>query len=39
MDQNQRTPQIFVLTVMLLTLAHGAGCDMNKYGKQNLFAV
>lgn len=38
-EQNQRMPQAFLLTTMLLSLAHGTDCDMNDYGKQHLFAA
>jgi len=38
-DQNQHTPQVFLLTVMLLALAHGGDSDMSDYGKQHLFAA
>ncbi|GFF30958.1 sterol uptake control protein 2 [Aspergillus udagawae] len=38
-DQNQRPPQAFLLTVMLMALAHGADCNMNDYGKQHLIAA
>ncbi|GFF25937.1 sterol uptake control protein 2 [Aspergillus udagawae] len=38
-DQNQRPPRAFLLTVMLMALAHGADCNMNDYGKQHLIAA
>ena len=39
MDQSHHTPQAFLLTIALLTLAQGAGPDANDYGKQHLFAA
>lgn len=40
MDQNHHTPQAFLLTTGLLTLAQGADSDAtNDYGKQHLFAA
>lgn len=38
-DQNQRPPQAFLLTVMLMALAHSADCNMHDYGKQHLMAA
>ncbi|OGE50895.1 hypothetical protein PENARI_c015G11438 [Penicillium arizonense] len=38
-EQNQRKPQAFLLTTMLLSLAQSADCDMKDYGKQHLFAA
>ena len=39
MDQSHHTPQAFLLTTGLLTLAQGADYDANDYGKQHLFAA